>query len=289
MRIAREVEAGIPIEKVLRARRRIFSPLFTNIFLAGLRSGSLVQSLDELVAHYAWVLEVRAAILRVVWYPIFLLFAGSAIMAAPALVLHFRDNPFNWREAVEIFFFFLRFPLYGMLVAYVMAKVAKSRPVRPVTDEIVMRIPILGKCFARYSLAVFFRMFAASVAAGRELGTGFDAALDAMNNHYLARRLRRAERFLRGGESIAAAFSLTRVIEKQALGMVEAGEISGSLPELLRKMAEYYMTETKSFLPGFIKAFFPLLIIVVAIAYFVHIPFLGYGAFLMFFFLFLTL
>lgn len=290
--VARDIDEGVTVEDAMRSRRRIFSRLFTNVFLAGLRAGSLPQSLDQLIEHYAWVMELRSSILRVVWYPIFLLFAGSLIMSAPPIFKHLQANSVDWIGAGEIAYGYFRLPLYGMAAAYIVTRILKSRPVRPFTDEVVARIPIVGKCFKRYALAIFFRVFAASVTAGREVETGFQAALDSMDNHNLARRLGRAKRFIRDGDSVTYALSRTRVLDRQALGMVEAGEISGSLPELTRKMAEYYMNETKAFLPGLIKAFFPLTLIIVAVAYFVpgaglSAGFFG-GSFLFFFFLFLT-
>ena len=288
LEVAREVGAGRPIAEALRARRRVFPRFFTNVFLAGLESGSLTQSLDELIEHYAWVMELRSNILRVVWYPIFLLFAGSLIMSAPAIVLHFRGTAFHWVEAAGIAWSFFQLPLLGLIAAYVATRIVKSPPVRPLTDEIVARIPIIGTCLQRYALAIFFRVLAASVAAGREIGTGFRAALDSMDNHRLARRLRAAERFLRDGDTLTYALSRTRVFDAQALGMVEAGEISGALPELAGRMAGYYMDATKALLPGLIKACFPLTLLVVAVAYFINPHVLFVGSFLLFFLLFLT-
>ncbi len=287
--ISRDVARGIPIETALRSERKVFSPFFIKVFMGGLKSGSLPHALDILIEHYGWMRELRSVIMSAIWYPVTLLFAGTLIMTGQVLIIHFMHKAFRWREALLIIYFYFRLPLMGLIAAFVLSRVAKKRRVRPVTDAFIVRIPVLGKFHKRYALAIFFRVFAASMEAGREIIGGFRAALEAMDNYYLAHRMQRAEKYLRAGESITEALYLTGVFDTEALSMIHAGEVSGSVPELLRKLAEYYCTAIKNLLPGCIKATYPLLLIVVAIAFFINPYFLCYGVFFMCFLLFLTI
>ena len=287
--VSREVAAGAPIEKAVRSRPRVFSPFFTNLLMTGLNTGTLPHTLGLLAEHYVAILELRRAVFRVVWYPLSLLFAGALVMSARDFIIRSYQSEVRLSEALWILWTYFGPLCLGIVAAFALSRAVKARRARPVTDEIVMRVPIIGTCFKRYSLAIFFQALAASVEAGCELITGFAAARDAMDNCYLAKRLRRAESHLRDGESLAEAFSLTGVMDSEALGMISTGEVSGSLPELLRKMATRHVTEVRGFLPASITALSPFLLIVVAIAFFANPSVLGYGAFVMFFLLFLTI
>jgi type II secretory pathway component PulF len=179
-------------------------------------------------------------------------------------------------------------PILGLLAAIVLTRIFKSNSVRPMFDEFVMRVPGLRSLYGRIALARFFRMLAAYVESGHEVGAGLQAAISAMDNHYYARRLRRAIAFVRAGESFADGLALTGVMDRQALSMIHAGEAVGALPELAPRLADYYETEVRTLLPGLAKASYPAMIILIAVAYFVNPMFLGLGAFLMFFLLFMT-
>ena len=288
LEISRELAAGVPLEQSLRAHQKSFTTFYTNIFLAGIRSGSMVKALDMLVDHYSSVMELRSRIIEVIWYPLAHLVLGTLVMIGRDVILHFMNHAFNWEEAMPIIIRYTRLPVLGIAMAFVLSRVMKDRRIRHVTDAFLVHLPLLGKFYRYYAMAIFFRMFATAIEAGRPILDGFREALESMNNFYLARRIRRAEPYIQVGEKISEAFFLTDVFDEQSLGMVAAGEVSGALPELSMRMADYYKAEVMNIIPGYIKASFPALMILVAIAFFVTPAFLYIGTFLMCLMLFLA-
>jgi type II secretory pathway component PulF len=266
--IAREISEGVNLESAMQEHKNTFTPFFLNTFFTGLRSGSLPDCLNILIEHYSLLMKLRSKIIETIAYPLAVLILGTIIMTARDLIIMFIHHAFNWREALPVISFYSRMLITGIFIPFLFSRVLKDRRVRPVSDGVIIHIPVFGKYYKRYAMAIFFRVFATGIEAGRNIRGSFRDALESMNNYYLARRLQLAERYLSAGESITEAFDLTGVFEPQALSMIAAGEASGSIPELSRKMAEYYFEEIINLMPGYIRAFFPLFIILVAIAFF---------------------
>ena len=88
---------------------------------------------------------------------------------------------------------------------------------------------------------------------------------------------------------ISEALAPSGELDASAIAMIATGESSGSMPELLEKMAEYYRNSITHLLPGLIKASYPFFIIMVAIAFFLNADFLFIGMFPMFLMLFLVI
>jgi type IV pilus assembly protein PilC len=286
--ISQDLAGGVPLDKAIRYQNKVFPPFFINIFLAGLRSGAPEESLNILVDHYSVLLELRGKILQTIMYPLANLILGTFIMIFRDLAIQFMNHAFNWSEALPIIMYYGQLPLLGIFMSFLFSQAAKDPRIRPVTDNMIVHLPLLGRFYRQYALAIFFQIFATGVEAGRHIRDSFRDALEGMNNFYLANKLKVAEKYLEQGEKISEAFDLTGAFEPQALGMVAAGEASGTIPELCRKMADYYRSEVVNFLPGMIKASFPLFMILVAVAFFVNPGFLFLGTFFACFMIFLA-
>jgi type IV pilus assembly protein PilC len=286
--VSQDLAGGIPMEKAIRYHKKVFTPFFVNIFMAGLRSGTPEECLTILVDHYSSLMELKGKILQTLIYPLANLILGTFIMIFRDLAIMFMNHAFNWREAMPIIIGYAQYPLLGIFMPFLLAQVAKDPRIRPVTDNVLVNLPLFGTFYRRYSFAIFFRIFATGVEAGHHIRDSFRDALEGMNNYYLAKKLKVAEKYLEYGERISEAFDLTGVFEPQALGMVGAGELSGSLPEICRRMADYYREEVINLLPGIIKASFPFFMVLVAIAFFVTPVFLFVATFLACFLIFLA-
>jgi len=287
--ISRDLAAGFPIEAAMRDQQKVLSPFFLNVFFAGLRSGSLGSSLEILVNHYSCLMDIKTKVMNVIIYPVFNLIAGTFVMIARDLIIMFMNHAFNWKEATPVIMSYCNLTFGGIFAALIVSKVAKDRRVRPVTDNIIVHLPLLGKFYKQYALAIFFQLFATGVESGRNIRDSFREALEGMNNYYLAQRLLAAERYLVSGEKVSEAFYLTGVFDSQALGMVAAGEVSGTIPELSRRLADFYRAEVLNLLPGYIRASIPALTILVAIAFFFNTSFLFIATFIACFFLFMAI
>ena len=286
--IGRELSAGISLEQAMVRHKGTFSPFFMNVFLTGLRSGSMEESLDILIGHYSALMELKSKVLQVIMYPMANILLGTLVMIVRDLILTFMNHAFSWREAMPIISRYGAYLFSGFILPLILSRVARDPRVRPVTDRFMIHVPVLGRFYKNYALAIFFRVFATCLETGREISSGFHDALEAMNNYHLAKRIRAAERYLMAGENISEAFYLTKIFDAQALSMVAVGESSGTMPDMCRRMADYYHGEIMGLLPGYIRAAFPFFMILVALAFFFDPMFLFIASFIYCFFIFLA-
>lgn len=286
--ISKAIDMGVPIEKILKSYEKTFSPFFINCFLAGLKSGAPTRTIQTLIDFYSFVLELRGKILKVVIYPLFQLTVGALIIATRDIIIASMQSSFDPVKAVSIIWMYLSYLLYAAGLAFIITRILKMKKVRPFTDEMITVIPIIGKLQKKYKLAIFFNTFSEMLETGANATYCLKIAIDAMDNHHLSRQLRRAEKFLRDGESFADSFFMTGALDSQCLTMINVGEQSASIPYLLRKMADYYTSETKTILPAIIKVIMPIFTIIVAVAFFVNVKFFFNGTFIMMLLIFLV-
>lgn len=280
LRISRAIAAGWNLRDAVRSQH-VFSQYFIDIFLSGAQTGNLVKSLDILVNHYSWMMELRTRIMRLIWYPLANLILGTFIMMFRDLIIKFMGHAFSWTEALPIIGYYIAYPAKGLFFAFLISRILRDPRVRPYTDWALGKFPLIGRFYEKYAKAIFFRLFATSVEAGQNPRESFLDALKGMNNYHLAKRMAVAEKYIEAGEKLSFAFERTKVFDVQALGMINAGEESGTTPEMCNKMAEYYQSEIYNLLPGYIQALYPALMIIVALGFFISPLFLYIGTFLM--------
>ncbi|HOE62213.1 MAG TPA: type II secretion system F family protein [Candidatus Sumerlaeota bacterium] len=277
--ISQAIAAGINLQDAVRSQHD-FTHCFIEIFLSGARTGNFVYGLDILVKHYNWMLEMRTRIMRLIWYPIANLILGALILMFRDLIVSSAGRSFIWSAAFPIIRQYLVYPAMVVFFAFLLSRILRDPRVRPYTDWALGKIPLIRKFYDRYAKAIFFRLFAAFMEAGRHLGESYSEALKGMNNYYLVKRMAVAAKYIEAGERLSFAFERTKVFDVQALGMINTGEISGAAPELFNKMAEYYQAEIYNILPGYVQGFYPALIIITALAFFTSPLFLYIGMFL---------
>lgn len=285
-RISKELASGVPLEKSLRKRKNIFSLFFVNVFISGLRSGSFERCLDIMVDHFRWLLELRTEILKVVWYPMINMVLGCMIMAARDSIIAGADD---FLSIMEILWFYIKYPTISIFTAFLFSRVIKDTRLRPFTDNIISHIPLIGKLYRQYALAIFFRLFGTAVESGRNVPDGYIDAADSMNNFYLAKKLKKWVHFIESGMSLHDTFEQAGVFDNHALGMILAGEESGTVDDVCERMAAYYRQRVKTVAPAIIKSFYPFFIITVALAFFLHVHFFFIGVFSMSLILFLVI
>ena len=282
--IGQELASCIPLEKSLRKRQNLFSLFFVNVFISGLKSGSLERCLDIMVDHFRWMLELRSEILKVIWYPMINLILGCLILAARDCIIAGAND---FVSIMQIAWIYVKYPAFAVVMAFLISRVVKDPRVRPATDAFISHIPLIGKLYRKYGLAIFFRLFGKGVDAGRNTVEAYVDAADAMNNYYLARKIRKCSHFIESGMSRHDTFEQTKVFDSHALGLIMAAEESGTVDYMCEKMSEFYRNQVKIYAPSLIKIQYPVFIFMVAIAFFFNVNFFFIGVFVMCLMLFL--
>lgn len=111
------------------------------------------------------------------------------------------------------------------------------------------------------------------------INMAYDLASKSTPNGVIAERLESTADYLRDGESLGETLRQSGVLDAGSLGMVRAGESAAEAPLLMRKLAQHHTGEVRLSINLLVKVVLPLMIPIVAAAYFVDSTMLGWLAF----------
>jgi type IV pilus assembly protein PilC len=154
---------------------------------------------------------------------------------------------------------------------------------RQVLDAIKLRIPLVRTLLTQYILSQLTRTLATVLRGGIPLVQSLDTTAGVIGNRVIARRLTEARTLVTEGTSLANAFERTRLAPDMTVRMVEVGESSGDLPQMLEDVAEFYDQEVENRLTVLTTMIEPVLmlsmgIVIAVIVVALYLPIFEMGA-----------
>jgi type IV pilus assembly protein PilC len=129
-------------------------------------------------------------------------------------------------------------------------------------DRLILKMPALGSIAQKFSTSQAARTLATLLGGGIPLVNALDIAARSMTNRYLASELSVATRSVREGESFAASLRERAAFSDVAVKMVEVGESTGALQEMLNSLAEFFEEEIETEVARFITLIEPVILII---------------------------
>jgi type IV pilus assembly protein PilC len=136
---------------------------------------------------------------------------------------------------------------------------------RELFDRWILRLPGLGQVARKFSISQAARTLGTLLGGGIPLVNAIDVAARSIKNRYIARELQVAGQQVREGRALAVAMNDTGAFSDVAIKMVEVGESTGALQEMLNSLADFYDEEIETNLGRFITLIEPLLLIVMGL------------------------
>jgi len=240
------------------------------MLILGSRAGRLVETVDLLIRHYRWLIDVRRLILKGVWYPAALVILGTLVFVVRDTSIAVLKGYMGIIEALFHYSMKYLFPvIFSGFCGGLTAELLKTRLVRPYLDRVLITVPLLGKLVYKYALAVFFEILSACVESGMPITMGYTLAARATTNSVVGDRLEDAVEFLQDGESLAETLRQSAVLDKGSLGIVASGESVAEAPFLMRKLAAHYHDEVQLTTKGIITVMMIMFVPLIAVAYFI--------------------
>jgi type IV pilus assembly protein PilC len=132
-------------------------------------------------------------------------------------------------------------------------------------DRMLLELPWAGESIRKFSTAQMARTLGTLLGGGIPLVNGLEIVTRSMSNRHLAAELDEVRRRVREGQSFAAAMLQRRVFPDVAVKMVEVGESTGALQEMLNSLADFYDEETETEVQRFITLVEPVLLVVMGL------------------------
>jgi type IV pilus assembly protein PilC len=272
------VHSGILLSEALRAQG-VFPVVYTASVFAGERSGNLVEVITRYVQYEKTILNVRRRFLNSLIYPAFLVVL-SVVMVAVILTyviprfaeLYAGLNtplPGSTRVLIAVSSaiqnqLILIVPL--VLGGIVALKVwTGSRGGKNWVDELKLRAPILGNLWTMFSMAQLSRTLATLLQGGIPLVAALEVARDASGNRVISDSIRSAIGQVREGKSLSDSLDRTGHFPDLALEMIRVGEQTGSLPDMLNHVADFYDEDVNIRSTALLSWVEPVILIFVAV------------------------
>jgi type IV pilus assembly protein PilC len=253
----------------------VFSKVYSTAILAGEKSGNLSGVLEYYIAYQKVSTGVRKKILATLVYPALLITVATVVVSylvtvvIPKFALLYRDlnvdlpGPTRVLIALTVDYRYAFLGMVGLLVVIALAIYSWSRSEDGgmAFDRLKFRLPVVGDTMLKFQVAQFSRTLATLLTGGTPLVAGLQTASDAISSKLVRGTVSQATQMVREGESLHSALASRGVMPPLALDMIEVGESSGALAQMLTSVAEFYEDEVNLKLAAMVSLIEPLMLI----------------------------
>jgi type IV pilus assembly protein PilC len=273
------IRAGSSLSEAFEAHGTLFPGVYTASLLAGEKSGNLEQVIRRYVSYVKVVATVKRKTVSALVYPAILMLLSLAVVSVivlrvvpefGAFYAQFNERlPLSTRIIVQISDF-ARSYFFVIVISLIIAGVAfwawlKEPAQRERFDRWTLRLPALGPIARKFSTSQAARTLATLLGGGIPLVNAIDIAARSIKNRYIARELQRAAQQVREGRALAMAMNESGAFTDVAIKMVEVGESTGALQEMLNSLADFYDEEIDTNLGRFITLVEPILLVLMGL------------------------
>ena len=273
------VKAGTALSDAVGAHPDLFPPVYGASLMAGERAGNLDEVIRRYVAYEKVIGAVRRRTISALIYPailatLMLVLIGIIVLRVVPAFSDFysqfgRALPLSTRIVVGVSKAIVG--NFGLIVAGVAAMGVgliawwKQPGQRTRIDRMLLELPWAGETMRKFSTSQLARTLATLLGGGIPLVNSLEIAGRSMTNRFLAGELIEIGNRVREGESFAGAMLARKVFPDVAVKMVEVGESTGALQEMLNSLAEFYDEEIETEVARFITLVEPLILVIMGI------------------------
>lgn len=279
-----DVEGGSALAKALAKHPRVFNQVYIALIAAGESSGTLDKSLERLAIQQEKEADLNAKIRGAMMYPIIVLFVmvgvvGFMIVKVLPQVKQMYESmngaqlPLITRMLLAVSDFTIKYWWVEILVLVVLGffttRWARTGPGKEVVDKFKMRAWPIGPLFMKVYMARFARTGSTLVASGVPLLQMLDITARAVNNVHLERSIKRAIDKIKGGKSLAESIEGDGNFLPLVPNMIRIGEQSGSMEEMMSKVADYYEKEVDTEVDNISSIIEPVMMVMLGVVAFI--------------------
>lgn len=248
-----EVKNGALLSEAF-SRQRVFPPIYVTSILAGEKSGSLVEVLERYISYQRTALAIRKKILVSLLYPCVLVFLVLALIVfmVTYVVPNFAQLYSSLQAELPVitqfliafgtaaknYIVFAFLALCGAIVAYRFW--SRTEAGAETVERIRLRIPLAGDIWVKYQVAQFGRVLGTLLIGGIPLVQALETAAESVGARILKRAIEQARKLVKEGQPLSASLSKTGIFPGLAIDMMEVGESTGALPQMLNSVAEFF-------------------------------------------------
>jgi type IV pilus assembly protein PilC len=278
-KVRNDVESGSSLAEAMRKHPKAFDSLFVNMVAAGETGGILDVILQRLATYIEKVVKLRNQVRSALIYPtaVIVIAAGVVYIILWKVIPVFQqlfagvggEMPWITDVVIRASNFLGSYSIY-IFVVLILAGVAISRyhkthRGRRVLDGILLKVPVIGMLLRKIAVARFCQTLSTLTSSGVPILDGLEITARTSGNAIIEDAVMVVRKSVEEGRTISEPLAETKVFPPMVVQMINVGEQTGALDQMLSKIAEFYEEEVDTAVNGLTKLIEPLMIAILGV------------------------
>jgi type IV pilus assembly protein PilC len=275
------IEGGGTFSEGLAQHPKVFNKLFVSMVKAGELGGVLEVVLDRLAMFMEKAMKIKGKVKAAMFYPIAVLVVAVVIMG---ILLVFvipkfkdvfsdmlgKDGLPEFTEFVLMISDTIRLNVMGTMSGvfacfFTFSMIGRTNFGRYILDKMSLVFPVIGPVVERVAIARFARTLGTLINSGVPILQALNIVKDTSGNVVVARAVQDVHDSVKEGETIVAPLDASRVFPPMVISMVDVGEKTGDMPQMLEKIADTYDEEVDRAVESLTSLIEPIMIVFLAV------------------------
>ncbi len=275
--IAARVKSGALLSEAFEAQG-VFPKVYTASLYAGEKSGNLEEVIRRYIEYQRTIDTTKSKIKSAVTYPLILavllvvLVTYLLSVVVPQFALFYEGLGAKLPDTTIILIAVSRAIrsqlLTGILVIAALiigTRIWSRSPKGGMTlDTLKLNLPLIGDVWNKFAFSQLSRTLSTLLSGGIPLVNALEIVADSTGNRLVTNAMRAAIVSVREGQSLSKSFEASPIVPELAIEMVQVGESTGSLSEMLRHVADFYDEEVNARLSQIFTYIEPVLLVILA-------------------------
>lgn len=279
--LAASVEGGSTFSEALGQHPKVFNRLYVSMVKAGEMGGVLEVVLNRLSEFMEKAQKIKGKVVAAMFYPSAVMFVAVTILivlmvwVVPKFEEIFRDMlegaslPAFTNVVLQISRMIKNHFLItaGIVIAFfiMMKLLVKTKIGRKLFDKLKLKLPGLGPVISKVAISRFTRTLGTLVSSGVPILQALTIVKETSGNVIIGNAVASVHESVKEGETITAPLEQANVFPPMVISMVDVGEQTGALPEMLMKIADNYDEEVDNAVSAMTSLLEPIMIVFLAI------------------------
>jgi len=274
------VEGGSTFSEALAQYPKTFDNLFVNMVRAGEAGGVLDVVLSRLSEFMEKAEKVKGKVKSAMVYPVVVLLAAFGILAfmLTSVIPKFESIFNDLLEGAQLpgitrFVIALSngvknnglMIFVGIVIFVVLYKMwVRTKKGRFIMDKVSLKAPVFGDLFTKTAVSRFSRTLGTLMSSGVPVLQALNIVRDTSGNAVIAKAIQQVHDNVKEGDNMAMPLEASKVFPGMVVSMVDVGEETGALPEMLARIADNYDDEVDAAVEGMTSVIEPIMIVMLA-------------------------
>ncbi len=274
LNIKAHIESGSAFSEALARHPKVFDQLYTNLVAAGEVGGILDTILNRLSTYIEKAAKLRSQVKGALIYPvmIFVVAIGVVVIMLAKVIPSFQGMYSQFSGAALprpteiviglsngfIAYWYVWMTVGTAIVVGVSLGLSTDKG-RDIFDAFILKIPVIGSVMRKVVVARFTRTLGTLLASGVPILDALDICARTAGNRVVERGIMTARKSVSEGQDVASPLGASRVFPSMVIEMVGVGEQTGTMDQMLQKIADFYEEEVDVAVTGLTRAIEPLM------------------------------